>query len=57
MSRVARPKKKPWAGWSHAVLPMGQLLREDGYAAELRKRGYTVEAPGEESAIDASAIP
>lgn len=40
-----------------AVLPMGQLLREDGYAAELRKRGYTVEAPGEESAIDASAIP
>jgi hypothetical protein len=26
------------------------LLREDGYAAELRKRGYLVEAPGEESA-------
>jgi uncharacterized protein YbaP (TraB family) len=33
-----------------ALLPMGQLLREDGYAAELRKRGYLVEAPGEESA-------
>ena len=33
-----------------ALLPMGQLLRDDGYAAELRKRGYLVEAPGEESA-------
>jgi uncharacterized protein YbaP (TraB family) len=33
-----------------ALLPMGQLMREDGYAAELRKRGYLVEAPGEESA-------
>ena len=32
-----------------AILPMGQLLREDGYAAELRKRGYVVEAPGESS--------
>ena len=32
-----------------ALLPMGQLLRDDGYAAELRKRGYLVEAPGEES--------
>lgn len=33
-----------------AVLPMGQLLRADGLVAELGKRGYTVEAPGEESA-------
>lgn len=33
-----------------ALLPMGQLLRDNGYAAELRKRGYLVEAPGEESA-------
>ncbi|HWT15666.1 MAG TPA: TraB/GumN family protein [Patescibacteria group bacterium] len=43
-----------------AVLPMGQLLREDGYAAELRKRGYLVEAPGEESpeaAIEETAVP
>lgn len=35
-----------------ALLPMGQLLRDDGYAAELRKRGYTVEAPGEASPED-----
>ncbi|MBK7044712.1 MAG: TraB/GumN family protein [Rhodanobacteraceae bacterium] len=40
-----------------SVLPMGQLLIDDGYAAELRKRGYTVEAPGEESAIDATTAP
>jgi hypothetical protein len=33
-----------------AVLPMGQLLRPDGLAAELGKRGYLVEAPGQESA-------
>ena len=38
-----------------AVLPMSQLLREDGYAAELRKRGYLVEAPGESSPEDADA--
>ena len=31
---------------------MGQLLRADGLVAELGKRGYTVEAPGEESAAD-----
>lgn len=37
-----------------AMLPMGQLLRADGYAAELRARGYTVEAPGEASADDTS---
>ena len=43
-----------------ALLPMGQLLRDDGYAAELRKRGYLVEAPGEESAelpVEGSANP
>lgn len=40
-----------------AVMPMSLLLRDDGYAAELRKRGYTVEAPGEESAIDATTAP
>lgn len=38
-----------------AVLPMGQLLRDDGYAAELRKRGYLVEAPGEASPEDVEA--
>lgn len=37
-----------------AVLPMGQLLRADGYAAALRERGYSVEAPGEASADDPS---
>lgn len=30
-----------------AVLPMGQLLRPDGLAAELGKRGYLAEAPGQ----------
>jgi len=38
-----------------AVLSMGQLLRDDGYAAELRKRGYLVEAPGEASPEDVEA--
>lgn len=28
-----------------AILPMSQLLRDDGYLAELREKGYAVEAP------------
>jgi uncharacterized protein YbaP (TraB family) len=35
---------------SFAVLPMRELVGADGYLAELRQRGYTVEAPGEQSA-------
>ena len=33
-----------------AVLPMRQLLASDGLTAERGKRGYLVEAPGQESA-------
>jgi len=33
-----------------AYLPMAQLLKPDGLVADLGKRGYTVEAPGEASA-------
>lgn len=40
-----------------AILPMGQLLRSDGYLATLREHGYRVEAPGEESAEDELAAP
>jgi uncharacterized protein YbaP (TraB family) len=34
---------------SFAVLPMRELVGADGYLALLRQRGYTVEAPGEQS--------
>jgi uncharacterized protein YbaP (TraB family) len=37
-----------------AVLPISQLLSDSGYAADLRKRGYTVEAPGEASPEEAT---
>lgn len=39
---------------SLAVLPMRELLKPDGYAAQLRARGYSVEEPGEPATATAA---